>query len=349
MLATGSTHSAAVAIVGAGVSGLACARALAEGGLEVRLFEKARGPWGRLATRRIDAGAGWDFGAQYFTVRDPAFEAVVCGLASEGHVQPWEGRIVALDSQRRARPVGGGTRWVGVPGMSAIGLALGRGLAISTEVEAGRVERRDERLALIDTAGRELGVFDTVVLALPAPQAARLARHADPGLADSLLAVPMEPCWAGLFEASARFGPGWDGAFTEAASEVLGWVARDSSKPGRKEGERWVLHARPDWSAAHLEEAADTVAMHLSRAFSDLIGDRAVGHLQAHRWRYARGASPVAGPPVGASGRVVACGDWAAGGRIEGAYLSGLAAAAEVLGRSGGAERSRLVGGQTAG
>lgn len=349
MVTPGAPQGAALAVVGAGVSGLVCARALVDSGIAVRLFEKARGPWGRLATRRSDAGAGWDFGAQYFTVRDSRFEVEVRRLEREGLVRPWEGRIVALDAERRARPVGGGTRWVGVPGMSALGLALGRGLVISTEVEVAQVERRDEWFALIDTAGRELGVFPAVVLALPAPQAARLVREADPALSAALEAVPMEPCWAGLLETPARVELAWDGAFTETASEVLGWVARDSSKPGRKEGERWVLHARPDWSARHLEDGADTVALHLRSAFEDLIGQAVAGQIVAHRWRYARGASPVDGPLVGASGRVVACGDWAAGGRVEGAWLSGLAAAAEVLGRSGGPERSRLVGAGTAG
>lgn len=352
-----SAHGAAVAIVGAGMSGLSCARALVEGGLEPRLFEKARGPWGRLATRRAGSGGGWDFGAQYFTVRDPAFEGVVRELANEGLVSPWEGRIVALDAERRARAVGGGTRWVGVPGMSTLGLALGRGLEIAIGVQVGRVEPRGDGLAVLDLAGRELGVFDAVVLALPAPQAANLAREADPALAASLATIPMEPCWAGLLEAPAPVDVAWDGAFTESASEVLGWVARDSSKPGRVAldgGERWVLHARSDWSTRHLEEGAEAVAAKLGAAFEDLIGDRVVGRLEAHRWRYARGASSAPalfGPSrwVGAGGRLVACGDWAAGGRVEGAWLSGLAAAAAVLGRSGGSERSRLVGGGAAG
>lgn len=349
MATLGAPQGVAVAVVGAGVSGLVCARALVDGGIAVRLFEKARGPWGRLATRRSDAGAGWDFGAQYFTVRDSRFEVEVRRLESEGLVSPWEGRIVALDAERRARPVGGGTRWVGVPGMSALGLALGRGLEIATGVRVGRVEPRGEGLAVLDTAGLELGVFPAVVLALPAPQAASLVREADPALSAALEAVPMEPCWAALLETPARVELAWDGAFTETASEVLGWVARDSSKPGRKEGERWVLHARPDWSARHLEDGAEDVASSLRAAFQDLVGGRVEGRLETHRWRYARGASPVHGPLVGASGRVVACGDWAAGGRVEGAWLSGLAAAAEVLGRSGGPERSRLVGAGTAG
>ena len=46
-----------VAVIGAGVAGVAgaaCARALSLAGHSVRVFDKARGPGGRLATRRVE-------------------------------------------------------------------------------------------------------------------------------------------------------------------------------------------------------------------------------------------------------------------------------------------------------
>jgi len=56
-------------------------------------------------------------------------------------------------------------------------------------------------------------------------------------------------------------------------------------------------------------------------------------YLRSHRWKYAI--------PVDASedrcfsddsAVVIACGDWASGSRVEGAFLSGMAAAGRVLG-----------------
>ena len=41
-----------VGIVGAGVAGAACARALADAGCAVQVFDKSRGVGGRMATRR---------------------------------------------------------------------------------------------------------------------------------------------------------------------------------------------------------------------------------------------------------------------------------------------------------
>jgi predicted NAD/FAD-dependent oxidoreductase len=58
------------AIIGAGMAGLACADALKEAGHNVALFDKGRGPGGRMSTRRMETPLGevaFDHGAQYFT------------------------------------------------------------------------------------------------------------------------------------------------------------------------------------------------------------------------------------------------------------------------------------------
>jgi hypothetical protein len=62
-----------IAIVGAGI---AAARELRAAGREVFLFDKGRSVGGRVATRRRERWQ-WDHGAQFATVRDPAFAAAV--------------------------------------------------------------------------------------------------------------------------------------------------------------------------------------------------------------------------------------------------------------------------------
>jgi NADPH-dependent 2,4-dienoyl-CoA reductase/sulfur reductase-like enzyme len=76
-----------MAVVGAGISGLTCARTLADHGLPVTVFEKSRGVGGRMATRRSDNGAVFDHGAQYFTVRDQRFQNCVDSWQHAGLVQ----------------------------------------------------------------------------------------------------------------------------------------------------------------------------------------------------------------------------------------------------------------------
>ena len=97
-----------LAIIGAGMAGLACADRLAEDGIAVRLFDKGRGPGGRMSTRRVETAIGtasFDHGAQYFTVRDPLFRLQVDGWAAAGVAVPW--------------PEAGADAWIGNPAMNA--------------------------------------------------------------------------------------------------------------------------------------------------------------------------------------------------------------------------------------
>ena len=113
-----------VAVVGAGVSGLACAKYLGDHGMDVSVFDKARGTGGRATTHRSGHHA-FDSGAQYFTVRDPRFVTQVDEWVLAGMAAPWRGDIVRLCAGQVATPnampsESSRQRFVGVPGMSAI-------------------------------------------------------------------------------------------------------------------------------------------------------------------------------------------------------------------------------------
>ena len=66
------TTSKHIAIVGAGMAGIACARTLVQAGHRVTVFDKSQGLGGRMSTRGSAFGT-FDHGAQYFTVRDDRF------------------------------------------------------------------------------------------------------------------------------------------------------------------------------------------------------------------------------------------------------------------------------------
>ena len=120
----------------------------------------------------------------------------------------------------------------------------------------------------------------------------------------------------------------FDAAFIRKGA--LSWIARNSSKPGRSGGEAWTVHASPEWSKVHLEAPHAEVTRALTREFFREAGlpEMLPAHAQAHRWRYALPEPPLDSrclydPALG----IGAAGDWCAGPRVEGAYLSGVAAA----------------------
>jgi predicted NAD/FAD-dependent oxidoreductase len=125
----------------------------------------------------------------------------------------------------------------------------------------------------------------------------------------------------------------FDGAFVHGSQ--LSWVARNDSKPGRVEdGETWILHASPEWSQEHMEDAPELVRELLTDAFwraTGIAGERAA-YAVSHRWRYAIPPEPLADRCLfDAERRLGACGDWCGGPRVEGAFLSGVAIAERVL------------------
>ena len=314
-----------IAVIGAGMAGLACAGALHRAGAAVTLFDKSRRVGGRLATRRVDSLL-FDHGAQYATARDPAFSAAMQAMAAAGQAAPW--------------PAAGEGRWCGVPGMSALArhmeqegigtLYAGRHVAfLHRNGQGWRVRHRDAadtRPGLVSDAGGELaGPFDRVAVALPAPQAAGLLQpHA---FAAEAARAPMAPCWAAML------------AFDEATDAPdllrpdagpLRWISRDSSRLGRDAApECWVAHATPEWSRDHLEQPTEAVLALLRAAFAAETGITAAPRFAAvHRWRYALAEAPLGTPALwDAAAGLGVCGDWCLGARVEAAFLSGRALA----------------------
>ncbi len=324
-------HSPRIAVIGAGISGLACAAALAEAGLAVQVFEKSRGVSGRMSTRRRD---DWqcDHGAQYFTARDPAFRAEVQRWIAAGAATLWEPRmrVYAGPGTGDWTPhVSSVERFVGTPGMTAPGRLLARGLQVHTEVCITGLRREAAQWRLQSADGLIADAFDAVLLALPALQAQALLGDVAPALAAQAGSVTMRPAWALMLRFDTPLALPFDAAFVNAGP--LRWVARDASKPGRGPHEVWLLHATPDWSAPRLEWPQEQVADVLQDAFVALGGARAE-QWQVHRWRYADTERTLGEPCVWDLARGLGlCGDWLQEDKVQGAWGSGRALAAEVL------------------
>ncbi len=331
----------AVAVIGAGIAGLIAARTLADHGLPVTVFEKSRGVGGRMATRSWEDGTTFDHGAQYFTARDERFRRYVESWQVEGIVAQWpddQQTVVALDRGRQISESQSQIRYVGVPGMTAVARHLAKSLTVRLQTSIAEVRLNQEtqhapsQWALYDEQGGTCGHYDRVLVALPAPQAAVLLADL-PHLARSLQASELQSCWAVLAQFSRTFDVEWVGAFLH--NSPLSWTSRNGTKPGRKSaGESVVIHASPSWTMEHFDCDTDEIVAMMLEAFWSATGlppQKPLG-VQAHRWRYAIPAAPLqTGVMSDGSGTVITCGDWCAGARVEGAFLSGMAAAGRVL------------------
>jgi renalase len=335
------------------MAGVVCARTLVQAGHRVTLLEKASECGGRMATRRTSFG-NFDHGAQYFTVRDARFDAVLRSNATEV-VRAWSASTVrVLDELGRvlaSAPPPKDPHFVATPGMSALiahwaeplnpatPSALKNATTLLetsvTQIERDALHPHQWQLRTEDSAGgmRVLGGFDRVVLAVPHPQAHDLLRASGlaPQLRQALSAVHVAPCWTlmvaypnAMQPGLAHIGPQWNAA--RSTHHRISWLARESSKPRRDPIERWTIQASPAWSTKHLEDDATRVQAKLLKGFAEITGIRATPtHAEAYRWRFAQTQTPLGrshlfDPALGLG----LCGDWCLGHRVEDAFVSGL-------------------------
>ncbi|OAI79317.1 membrane protein, partial [Ralstonia solanacearum] len=130
-----------IAIVGAGIAGVACANALAAEGIAATVYERGGGVGGRLATRVLPEGApthAFDHGAQSFNVRTEAFRRAVDAARRQGLVMPWPARWGHRTADGLQADTRDEARYVGQPGMSA----LVRSLATPLDVRLGHAVTR---------------------------------------------------------------------------------------------------------------------------------------------------------------------------------------------------------------
>ncbi len=308
-----------IAIIGAGMTGLACAQAVAAAGHTPILFDKGRGIGGRLATRRA-GNLQFDHGAQYVNAHDPGFAHLLQTLTDQGETAPW--------------PDGTGrTHTVGTPGMATIAKAMGKGLDIRQNAQITGLKRLGDGW-LLQIGATEVAAARVVITA-PAPQSVALLGPDDP-LAKALATVRYAPCLTlmAALRASAPF------VTRNAPEDDLAWIAQDSSKPGRPKGEAiaWVAQASPDFSLQHLEKDPATITALMLPLLCDRLGapPDTVTHAASHRWRYARVITPLGQSFLSTPDATLYLGgDWCVGPRVEAAWTSGIAIAHDLLARIG--------------
>lgn len=317
-----------VAIIGAGVAGLACARALREAGVEVAVYDKGRGPGGRCSSRRTPFGR-FDHGAQFFTARDEGFRTRLTEWEAAGVAARWDGEFVQITEEGSA-PYAGDPRYVGARKFNAFVEHEAALAGAQFGLRLGTPRREGDRWALTGEGGQSAWAADWVVLATPAEQTTVLLDGLGAeGLVAGARAARSAPTWT-LMAAFERDTPApFDAASVRGRD--LAWVSRELSKPGREGTCRWVAHAGPDWSAAHLEDDKVDVVAALTDALCALLGTEArPDFADAHRWRYAQ-VEETAPDPFGLDmdARLATCGDWHVAPRVESAWVSG-----DALGRA---------------
>lgn len=310
-----------VVIVGAGLSGLVAARELRSAGHSVVVLDKGRGVGGRLATRRIGE-AVFDHGAQFFTVRDPRFQRIVDEWVDRDVVRVW---CHGFGSEQDGYP-----RYVGCNGMTSIAKHLATDIDVHTSSLVFSVLPASEGgwVTTLDTG--EAHRSDAVILTAPIPQSFGFAFTAGVEFPEELRTIDYERTLGllAVLDASPSIPP--PGAL-QNPDDVFSFIGDNHAK-GVSPVPAVTFHANPAWSAAHWDTPHDEAKALLIEAASPYLAGTRITASDFKRWRF---ATPQRNWPerhwANETGTMVVAGDAFAGPRVEGAALSGLAAADAVL------------------
>ncbi len=329
-----SPSSGPVIILGAGLAGLTAARRLAEAGQTVLMLDKGRSVGGRLATRRM-GHAIFDHGAQFFTVRSPEFQAQVDQWVDAGVVEVWSrGFGPASDGYPRYR---------GSTGMNSVAKHVATRLVESHDnvtlvarTEANAIINDGEAWAVTyQGPTREPDMGCAVICTAPIPQSLALLRAgATPvdGLSD-LQAIRYHRVIAILAALDRSPGLPEPGALQQPADPSFTFVADNQAK-GISRDPAITFHLNPNLAASLWDSDDASVLAAIHEELRSYLGGAAVTQIQVKRWRYSGPVSPHPDPCFVVArnpGPVVLAGDGFAGSKVEGAFLSGLAAANDVL------------------
>lgn len=315
-----------VVIIGAGISGLAAARAADSAGQHVLVIDKGRRIGGRVSTRRAD-NFTFNHGAQFVTAKGDAFNAVLQAAKKAGVLAHWQ---IADDK----------TAFAGSPTMRDLPIFMGHGLDIRQDTEIASImphtaSASADGLCLTDKNGAMI-LTRKLIVTVPAPQTARLLRAIEPAMAALADTALYAPCWTAMFGFDTM--PTMPTLPIRNRNGAIGWAGLEQMRPGADQHYPAItLQASADWSHEWIEATKDDV---ITALYDALVSENGVELPRlvmsaAHRWLYAKVIRPadidarIAPHGITNKNRSIAmAGDWLGGARIEHAYDSGLAAAA---------------------
>ncbi len=313
-------------IIGAGISGLLAASVLQNAGQTVLVLDKGRQVGGRMATRRLtkDNKARADHGAQFFTVREPEFQKWVDGWLEEKSAAEWCKGFSGRDGYPRYR---------GMQGMTTMAKQMAQSLPVQTQTKVTNIDQDGQTWQITTESGDEF-TANQLLLTPPVPQSLTLLDSGNVTLPSAerqaLEAVQYDPCFAVMLVLNSPSSIPVPGG-VQVRGEVIDWIG-DNQQKGISEQPSVTIHGSPAFTRQHLNDDRTEVGNRLVDAAqaAGYLNRDDIESMQVHRWMYAQ---PIECYPdrylkTAVNGLPIAfAGDGFRHARVEGAALSGLAAA----------------------
>jgi renalase len=337
-----NSHITDIAVIGGGISGLVCAQRLRQAGYRVLVVEKSRGVGGRVATRRLQ-GTWADHGACYLKPKGELLSNFVELLQKRQVIKVWTDTVYEFSTPGGiSQPANCNPRYIAPEGMSSVAKFLTPGLEILFNQRVIKISFSTENTWCLTLDNNEQLKANALIVAIPAPQAEDLLAPLGKNLLGaeflhSLHSVEFYPCISVMagFSPNSQPLPDWK-ALTFNDHADLAWIGLDSSKRFQSQAPHFVLQSSYKLAQQHIE------SQDLQSVGNDMLQKAAENlalpwlenpeWMEVHRWRYAFPRTPLdiaclsANTPL----PLICCGDWCGGNLVEGAMVSGLAAADKI-------------------
>ena len=254
------TRNVEIVVIGAGIAGLSCARAIKQQGGEVLILERSRAVGGRCATWR-HADMALDYGVPFLHGRSPLFWETVDQMLGADVLPGWPERVQGNGPTCQPRALNPGVRHAAVRGgLNMLAKKLAEGIEILRETEVTHIQTIQGSLH-VSGANFSLST-QTLVLAAANTESLRLLNNSDFGpsttgaialfgLAPTLPTLSLLAC----YDASPA-ELAWELLLPDTSASIQ-LISNESSKNAAGQPLGLCIQAQPAWSRQRLKSATE--------------------------------------------------------------------------------------------
>ena len=312
-----------IAVIGAGLAGITFA-CIMKDKFNVKIFEKSRGVGGRMSTRK-ESPFIFDHGAQFFKIKTTECKKFFSQLFKKDIIQPWSFKLAYFEGNhlREIKIIKNADKfYVGVPNMDSILKYISRDCNVILDTKIERIKRKNDKWELCDQNRKLHGMYDWVILSLPAEQSLDLISDKT-SFYPNIKKIKMKGCYSLMVGMDKSLKLDFDAAFIE--NKDIAWLALNNSKPSRMKNHCLLINSSYEYASKNINTPKDKVLEHLLNISSNLINYDLFksSMIKIHQWRHVEAeCSPKENYFIDHDNKIAVCGDWLINSRVEGAFLS---------------------------
>ena len=316
-----------IAIIGAGLSGLILANFLAKKH-EVKIFEKARGVGGRMASRTKE-NLNFDFGCQFFLAKTLEFNNFLQPFIDNKILLPWNAKFAEIDNYQITLE----REWnedshhfVASNKINQFPKELAKNLDITLQTKITKIQKINRKWHLFDDKDLLIEKFDWVFITCPNQQTVDLITNAKKNcdFFENLHQHKMLGCFALMLAFDQSLNLKFDVSLVK--NSIISWISHEDSKPNKTKNNAYTILSQNNWAEKNIEQNPDIVSQELIAEFSKIINQKLpnILHQDLHKWRYAniKKQNNLNHSYIDKKNKIGVCGDWLIQGRVEASFLS---------------------------